>query len=73
MPKKKDKQTKQIKIEGMTCHHCVTNVTGAIKSVKGVQSVRVSLEEKKAYVKGQFNMTDIKQAIKSVGYKAVGK
>ena len=45
-----NKITKTIFIEGMSCGGCAKRVEEAIKSVKGVKSVSVSLEEKKAEV-----------------------
>lgn len=37
-------------IEGMSCQHCVKHVTEALQHVRGVVSVDVSLEEKKAVI-----------------------
>jgi Cu+-exporting ATPase len=41
---------KTIHIEGMMCNHCVSTVTKALTSIEGVIAVRVSLEDKCAYV-----------------------
>jgi len=41
---------KTIKIEGMTCGHCTAAVENALKTLDGVESVTVSLEEKQAIV-----------------------
>ncbi|MFN3422782.1 MAG: heavy-metal-associated domain-containing protein [Armatimonadota bacterium] len=37
-------------VDGLHCENCVTNLKGAIKSVKGVEKVEVSLKEKRAFV-----------------------
>ena len=37
--------TKTMKIEGMMCMRCVSHVTTALKSVKGVTDVDVNLEK----------------------------
>ena len=41
---------KKIKIEGMACAHCAASVENALKSVTGVQSAQVCLEDKCAVV-----------------------
>jgi copper chaperone CopZ len=37
-------------VDGLHCENCVANLEGAIKSVKGVEKVEVSLKEKRAFV-----------------------
>ena len=64
--------TLNYRIKGMTCHHCAANAQKAIASVKGVESVTVSLENGQAYVTGNFQEEDIHQAIESIGFQ-VGK
>ncbi len=41
---------KTIHIEGMMCKHCQKAVTNALQAIDGVESVEVSLDEKKAVV-----------------------
>lgn len=60
-------------VRGMTCDNCVAHVTKAVQSLKGVQSVSVSLEDKRAVV--DFDETlltpdDIVEAIDEEGYEA---
>ena len=52
----------------MTCNHCAANAQKAIASVKGVESVTVSLEDGLAQVTGNFSEDDIRQAIESIGF-----
>lgn len=40
----------ELKIDGMTCGHCVASVTKALKSVPGVESATVNLSEGTASV-----------------------
>ena len=40
-----------LKIDGMTCDHCVMHVTNALESVEGVEKAKVSLKKKEALVK----------------------
>lgn len=62
-----------IKIEGMSCVHCQTNVKKAITSVSGVSSAEVDLDNGKAIVQYDPANTDldkIKSAVEDVGYEA---
>ena len=43
-------ETTTIAVEGMTCGHCQKRVADALRAVKGVKSVEVSLEKKSAEV-----------------------
>ncbi len=63
--------TKELKIEGMSCKHCVKHVTNALSDVDGVIDIKVSLENKNALVilnKEVADQTFI-DAIDEVGYK----
>jgi Cu+-exporting ATPase len=64
-------KTEKVNVYGMTCEHCVKTVTKAISSLKGVNSVNVSLNDKSADVTYDENITgakDIKKAIEEAGY-----
>ncbi len=65
---------KTIGVEGMMCQHCVKHVHEALASVKGVESVNVSLEEKNAVVECSENVSDetLTAAIKEAGYEVTG-
>ena len=67
-----NKKTKTIFIEGMHCEHCSKRVTEALKSIKGVKSVSISLEEKKAEVVLKTDIEDVilKQTIEDIGFEA---
>ena len=65
---------KVINIEGMSCSHCVKAVTDAVKPLKGVKSVEVSLEKKQADVEYDdtlLSLETIKAAIEDQGYDVV--
>ena len=66
-----NKITKTIFIEGMSCGHCSKRVEEALKAVKGVKSVSISLEEKKAEVvlKTDVEARILKTAIEDVGFE----
>jgi copper chaperone len=64
-------QTIELSIIGMTCDHCVNAVTGALKSVPGVQDAVVSLAEKAARVTGEnLDPAKLIEAVKEEGYEA---
>ena len=59
-----------LNVTGMTCQHCVSAVTKALKSVPGVKFAEVSLEKKQAVVNGTPDPHALIQAVKSEGYDA---
>ncbi|MHB1515344.1 MAG: CopZ family metallochaperone [Acidiferrobacteraceae bacterium] len=60
----------KLRITGMTCDHCVTAVTKALRSIPGVQSAEVSLERKQGVVQGAVPAARLVQAVKEQGYDA---
>ena len=66
--------TKELKIDGMMCKHCVKHVGDALKNMDGVTDVVVSLEENKADVTMDHDipMEDFKKVITEAGYELVG-
>ena len=69
-----DVMTKNVKIEGMMCQHCVKHVHDAISAIPGVKSVDVSLENKNASVicDGPVSDDAIRAAVKEEGYEVTG-
>ncbi len=63
---------KQILIEGISCMHCVNNVTEALMQI-GAKDVVVNLEKKLATADINDSITDkvIKAAIEEAGYEFV--
>ena len=68
-----NKITKIILIEGMSCGHCSKRVEEALKSVEGVKSVLVYLEDKKAEVvlKNDVNNEILKSVVEDIGFEVV--
>lgn len=60
-----------IKIQGMSCGHCVKAVTNALSGVDGVTNVKVSLEKNEAVFDSSkdVDMEEIKKAVEEQGYK----
>lgn len=68
-----NKITKTIIVNGMSCGHCSKRVEVALKSVNGVKSVKVSLEEKKVDIilKNDVDNNVLKNAVENVGFEVV--
>ncbi|MDR1899522.1 MAG: cation transporter [Treponema sp.] len=62
-----------LKIEGMSCDHCVKAVKGALEAVAGVSSAVVSLKDKNAEVEHDAGaaLDAMKAAIEEEGYEVV--
>ena len=63
----KEEADKTIDVEGMMCENCVKHVTKALTNL-GEEAI-VSLDENKAYVKGEASDDEIIKAIDEAGYK----
>lgn len=59
----------KIKVDGMTCKHCVATVTDVLSEVEGVEEVNVSLEGKSAEVKGNVSKEDLIKALSETPFK----
>jgi len=58
-----------IKVEGMTCMHCVIRVKKAVESLRGVQSSDVQIGTVKVtFDEAALKKEDIEQAITNAGY-----
>ncbi|KFQ10541.1 Copper-transporting ATPase 2, partial [Leptosomus discolor] len=61
--------TVAVQIEGMHCKSCVSNIEGNISDLPGIQSIKVSLEHKRAVVQYSPNLitlSALQQAIESL-------
>jgi copper chaperone CopZ len=64
-------ETIQLKVEGMTCMHCVAAVRKTLAAVDGVKEVvDVSLEAGSATVRGNARSDELIAAVKQAGYTA---
>lgn len=61
---------KTVKINGMSCQHCVASVTKAIQDISGVSQVLVDLDKGEATYEGDVSEQDVKAAIVKVGFEA---
>ena len=64
-------QTELLKVTGMTCGGCTSNVTNALKAVAGVGDVSVLLSAGEATVQYDEKLTSpdqLKSAVKGAGF-----
>jgi len=61
----------KVKIQGMSCQHCVMAVTKALNKIEGLKDVKVDLEKGEASFEnsGQVPSTKIHRAIEDAGFK----
>jgi copper chaperone len=60
----------ELKIEGMSCDHCVRAVTKALTEVPGVtRVVEVSLDRGEAIVDGEAAFEQLAAAVREEGYQ----
>lgn len=65
--------TTTIKVQGMTCNHCVMRVAKALKAVPGVQDAKVDLQKAEAVVSyddAKVSPEKLSSAVVEAGYKA---
>ncbi len=61
-----------LKIEGIHCAGCSTRLEKVLNNLEGVETAKVSLEEKKATIKydeTKINIENIKETIEDAGFK----
>lgn len=63
---------KLLKIEGMSCGHCVMHVQSALEDVPGVKSAKVDLLERSAMVDGDsLDDQALRAAVSEAGYRVI--
>lgn len=64
---------KTLKIEGMTCGHCVMSVTKELEKVPGAANVQVDLASASAHLTTDGSVTDaqLAEAVDEAGYKLI--
>jgi copper chaperone len=61
----------KLKIDGMSCEHCVRAVSGALEGVPGVEKVvEVSLDRGEAILEGSAETAALIAAVEEEGYRA---
>ena len=59
-----------LKVEGMTCNHCVMAVKNALESVAGTSDVKVDLQKGLATLNSSADIQELVAAVAEEGYKA---
>uniref|UniRef100_A0A8C6Z4R8 Copper-transporting ATPase 2 n=1 Tax=Nothoprocta perdicaria TaxID=30464 RepID=A0A8C6Z4R8_NOTPE len=65
--------TVAVNVQGMTCHSCVQSIEGRISTVKGIVSIKASLEQNNAvikYVPSETSPEQICLEIQEMGFEA---
>ncbi|NXD24341.1 ATP7B ATPase, partial [Spelaeornis formosus] len=61
----------KLRVEGMTCQSCVTNIEGKIRKLHGIAKIKVSLDNQEAIIAYQPHIIqpdDLKRHISDLGY-----
>jgi len=65
--------TRTYSVEGMSCEHCVSAITGEVGQVAGIDDVAVDLDAKTVTVTGQtVDDAAVRAAVDEAGYTLVG-
>lgn len=62
----------KLKVDGMTCGHCVQAVTKAVEAVPAVGHVLVDLKAGEVSVEGGADEAAVRRAIEEAGYDVRG-
>jgi len=63
-----------VKVEGMTCNHCKTNVENGLNALAGIAVENIDLQNSTVKIKGtMLDDSQIKNTIESLGYSYKGK
>ena len=60
----------ELRIDGMTCGHCVAAVKKALERVPGVTAAQVELATGRARVEGEPSLDALLAAVQDEGYQA---
>ncbi|KAA0956075.1 copper chaperone CopZ [Planococcus sp. ANT_H30] len=63
--------TETLKVQGMSCGHCVNAVETSVGEIQGVSSVKVDLDKGEvavAYDETKTSLNEIQEAIEEQGY-----
>ncbi|MFZ0834885.1 MAG: heavy metal-associated domain-containing protein [Mycobacterium sp.] len=59
----------RIRVQGMSCQHCVETITATVKRVPGATDVRVDLTDGLVTVDGTPDRRAVASAIEDLGYE----
>lgn len=65
---------KTVKVSGMTCNHCKTNVHNNLSAIAGIENIEIDLESGKVKMTGEdINLEEVKSKVESIGYQYEGE
>jgi len=65
-------QEREVRIEGMSCQHCVMRVKKAVSQLTGVSDSQVDVGSAKVtYDESKLAVADLNKAVVEAGYKVV--
>ena len=61
----------KVRIQGMSCEHCVRRVTRALEGLPGVKNVRVDLASETATFEKpeELSLSEVARAVEEAGYR----
>jgi copper chaperone len=62
----------ELKVEGMSCGHCVSAVTKSVQAIDAAAKVEVDLSQQKVLVNSGACLDEIKAALEDAGYPVLG-
>jgi copper chaperone len=63
----------EIRVDDMTCNHCISTITKAVKDADSNASIDIDLKNHLVRVNGAADADDIVNAIRDAGYTPVLK
>ena len=61
----------EFKVADMTCGHCVSSVTKAVKGLDASAQVEISLQARRVVVRSSASQAEIADAIREAGYTPI--
>ncbi|PIQ97819.1 MAG: copper resistance protein CopZ [Nitrospinae bacterium CG11_big_fil_rev_8_21_14_0_20_56_8] len=68
-------QHETLKVEGMSCNHCVETITQSVKKLSGIKTVQVDLGNKEVSVEyddARVQLEEIAATIQRAGFEVEG-
>ena len=61
--------TLEVGVDGMNCNNCVNKLTGLLEKEEGIDSVVISLEDKRAVIRGDIDLERVHRTIRDAGFQ----
>ena len=68
----KASNTLNLRIDGMSCNHCVNSIKSSLEKLPNINTIQIDLSTKLAIIDGNnLNKKDISEIIENIGYKVL--